>query len=134
MQRKRNYYTIIYILIVLVGIMSVGCNNKTKQEILLDIINTPISPLSSVQLKSWLSENSGMILLKDTVWLQNDSSEPVLYGIDTLSGAIISQIEAICQKEGYKCYVTREGFFKSQPELYVFDFTTYINAIKSLKD
>ena len=46
---------------------------------------------------------------------------------------LFSQIEAIYQKEGYECYVTREGFFKLEPELYIFDFTSYINAIKSLK-
>ncbi len=312
MQQNSNYSIIVYVLIVLLSSLSIGCANKSKKEVLLDIIESPISSLSSVQLNPWLSENSGMIFWNDTVWLQNDSSEPVLYGIDLLSGAIISQmkfpglhmqdwesvtqdsdyiyigdfgnnfnyrknlrifkvekksleyqcikidtisfhyedqvdysynetldtdydcesmiivgdsiylftkqwinkgtavyslpnesgvykahkiteypvdglitdafnfpeentiiltgysklmipffvilegyhgnhffsgkvkkikvdllfsqIEAICQKEGYKCYVTREGFLKSQPELYVFDFTTYINAIKSLKD
>ncbi len=312
MQRKRNDYIIVYLFISLWGILSIGCNNKTKQEIFLSIIDTPIAPLTSTQLNPWLDENSGIILWNDTVLLQNDSSEPVLYGIDTSSGAIISkmkfpglqmqdwesitqdeeyiyigdfgnnfnyrknlrifkveikslggqnvkidtinfhyedqvdysyietldtdydcesmivvsdsiylftkqwinkgtsvyavpvtpgeysaskisdyqieglitdafkfpdentiiltgysklmapffvileeyhgnhffsgkvkkinvdllfsQIEAICQKEGYKCYVTREGFFKLEPELYVFDFTSYINAIKLLKE
>ncbi|WP_289054494.1 hypothetical protein [Carboxylicivirga marina] len=80
---------------VLLGIALLygSCTSKNDSSVLSDVFVHAIRPLSSVNLDASLDENSGAIVWNDTLWLQNDSSEPILYGVDPSNGQIISKIE-----------------------------------------
>lgn len=87
-----NYFNYKYVLFC-VALLNGSCKTKSDREILSDVLNEPIRPLHSINLDVRLDENSGAMLWKDTLWFQNDSSEPFLYGVDSSTGQIIRELE-----------------------------------------
>jgi len=52
-------------------------------------IDTVISPVKTMELSSWVTETSGLILWEGRLWTHNDDSDTRLYEIDTASGSLI---------------------------------------------
>nr|WP_321451503.1 hypothetical protein [uncultured Carboxylicivirga sp.] len=77
--------------ILLMSAFLISCNGKSEKEQKKELLATPIEPIKSIALNSVLNENSGAIIWKDTLWMQNDSSEPVLYGVDPSNGEVIKK-------------------------------------------
>ncbi|MBI9061367.1 MAG: hypothetical protein JEZ14_05230 [Marinilabiliaceae bacterium] len=117
-----------WLLFFYIGFLITGCKNKTEEEKLADSHTTAIKPLSSVTLGSELNENSGSIVWNDTLWLQSDSSEPVLYGVDPLTGRVIKKKKI----PGLKMQ-DWESVAQDEDYIYLGDFGNNSNYRKNLR-
>ena len=52
-------------------------------------MDTVISPVRTMELSSWVTETSGLILWEGRLWTHNDDSDTRLYEIDTASGSMV---------------------------------------------
>lgn len=77
---------------MLLNILSIGCEEELQSEKQQDILNIPISPLSTINLNSKVKESSGLLNWENQIWTHNDSGDPTLYAIDSLTGEITKEI------------------------------------------
>jgi hypothetical protein len=51
-------------------------------------MDTVITPVRTMELSSWVTETSGLILWEGSLWTHNDDTDTRLYEIDTTTGAV----------------------------------------------
>ncbi|WP_430813761.1 hypothetical protein [Carboxylicivirga sp. RSCT41] len=117
-----------YKYLLCVALIFVSCKGKGDKQMIEDTLNESIKPLSSVKLESKLNENSGAIFWNDTLWLQNDSSEPVLYGVDPTTGKIVKEHKI----PGLKM-LDWESLAQDEHYIYIGDFGNNSNYRKNLR-